>query len=104
MVIGIKRVLDVFTPLFEVTKDPTSHPELHVFLQRVCAFDSVDDESKAERRIHKKYPPPNLWSSNMNPPYAYWMYYIYANLCSLNQWRKNRGFSKICIRSQSIAF
>ena len=42
--------LDVFQPLFEVTRDPTSHPELHIFLQRVIGFDSVDDESKAERR------------------------------------------------------
>lgn len=41
---------DVFLPLFEVTKDPKSHPELHVFLQRIVGFDSVDDESKAERR------------------------------------------------------
>jgi AMP deaminase len=43
-------LVDVFHPLFEVTKDPRSHPELHVFLQRVVGFDSVDDESKAERR------------------------------------------------------
>lgn len=45
---------DIFGPLFEVTKDPSSHPELHVFLQRVIGFDCVDDESKAERRIHRK--------------------------------------------------
>lgn len=37
---------DLFQPLFEVTKDPSSHPELHIFLQRVIGFDSVDDESK----------------------------------------------------------
>lgn len=41
---------DVFQPLFEVTQDPRTHPELHVFLQRVIGFDCVDDESKAERR------------------------------------------------------
>jgi AMP deaminase len=46
-------VLDVFEPLFEVTKDPRSHPELHVFLQRVIGFDSVDDESKVERRLYR---------------------------------------------------
>jgi AMP deaminase len=39
--------------LFEVTKDPSSHPELHVFLQRVVGFDSVDDESKPERRLYR---------------------------------------------------
>jgi AMP deaminase len=41
---------DVFQPLFEVTQDPQSHPELHVFLQRVVGFDCVDDESKPEKR------------------------------------------------------
>ena len=44
---------DVFEPLFEVTKDPRTHPELHVFLQRVVGFDSVDDESKPERRLYR---------------------------------------------------
>lgn len=47
---------NIFRPLFEVTQNPRTHPELHVFLQRVIGFDSVDDESKIERRIFKKYP------------------------------------------------
>lgn len=33
-------LLDLFQPLFEVTQDPSSHPELHIFLQRVIGFDS----------------------------------------------------------------
>ena len=63
---------DVFRPLFEVTKDPRSHPELHIFLQRVIGFDTVDDESKIERRIHKKFPYPRLWDFQQSPPYSYW--------------------------------
>lgn len=66
-------VLDIFVPLFEVTKDPRSHPELHVFLQRVIGIDSVDDESKTERRIYKKFPYPTLWTTHQNPPYTYWL-------------------------------
>lgn len=65
-------VPDVFRPLFEVTKDPQSHPELHVFLHRVVGFDTVDDESKIERRIHKKFPYPRLWNFQQSPPYSYW--------------------------------
>lgn len=65
-------ILDVFKPLFEVTKDPRSHPELHVFLQRVIGFDTVDDESKIEKRIHKKFPYPRLWDLPQSPPYSYW--------------------------------
>lgn len=70
--LGFDLSLDVFRPLFEVTKDPTSHPELHIFLQRVVGFDSVDDESKAERRIHRKFPYPRLWDTTQNPPFSYW--------------------------------
>lgn len=66
------RFLDVFKPLFEVTQDPTSHPELHIFLQRVIGFDTVDDESKTERRFHKKFPFPQLWDAKESPPYSYW--------------------------------
>jgi AMP deaminase len=104
-------LIDVFRPIFEVTKDPSTHPELHVFLQRVVGFDTVDDESKVERRIHKKFPFPRLWDSERSPPYSYWcesdtlqaphqlkvdlvrVYYMYANIASLNNWRRIRGFS-----------
>jgi AMP deaminase len=103
--------VDVFQPLFEVTKDPSSHPNLHVFLQRVVGFDTVDDESKTERRYHKKFPYPKEWDYPQSPPYSYWfvfntshviptthwqsfrMYYMFANMASLNKWRRARGFS-----------
>ncbi|PFH49950.1 hypothetical protein AMATHDRAFT_146455 [Amanita thiersii Skay4041] len=91
-------VINVFQPLFEVTQDPSSHPELHVFLQRVVGFDSVDDESKPERRIHKKFPYPSLWDMKQSPPYSYWVYYMYANLASLNNWRRSRGFNTFVFR------
>lgn len=103
---------DVFGPLFEVTHDPSSHPELHVFLQRVVGFDTVDDESKTERRYHRKFPYPRLWNAKESPPYSYWsvvaparrpeclthgcgsrVYYMFANMASLNHWRHARGFS-----------
>jgi AMP deaminase len=91
-------IVNVFQPLFEVTKDPASHPKLHIFLQRVIGFDSVDDESKIERRVYKKFPFPKEWSTKQNPPYSYWMYYLFANIASLNVWRKQRGFSTFLLR------
>ncbi|KAI9139134.1 hypothetical protein BKA69DRAFT_1110009 [Paraphysoderma sedebokerense] len=91
-------ISNIFEPLFEVTQDPATHPELHIFLQRVIGFDSVDDESKAERRIHKKYPLPRYWNSGLNPPYSYYIYYMFANLCSLNQWRREKGFNTFVLR------
>ncbi|KAI4596261.1 AMP deaminase [Pestalotiopsis sp. 9143b] len=91
-------IKNVFQPLFEVTKDPQSHPKLHIFLQRVIGFDSVDDESKVERRLFKKYPVPKDWRSPQNPPYSYWIYYLFANMTSLNFWRRQRGFNTFLLR------
>ncbi|GAA6002252.1 AMP deaminase [Rhodotorula paludigena] len=91
-------VRNIFEPLFEVTADPSSHPELHVFLQRVVGFDSVDDESKAERRLYRKFPVPKDWNTTQNPPYAYWLYFLYANITSLNNWRHDRGFNTFWLR------
>ncbi|PCH40282.1 AMP deaminase [Wolfiporia cocos MD-104 SS10] len=94
-------VRNVFRPLFEVTHDPSSHPELHVFLQRVIGFDTVDDESKAERRFHRKFPYPKLWNAKESPPYSYWVYYMFANMASLNNWRRARGFNTFVFRPHS---
>ncbi|KAJ5086291.1 AMP deaminase Amd1 [Penicillium alfredii] len=91
-------ITNVFQPLFEVTKDPSSHPKLHVFLQRVVGFDSVDDESKTERRFYRKYPIPREWDTKQNPPYSYWVYFMFANIASLNNWRKRRGFNTFVLR------
>ncbi|CCK68781.1 AMP deaminase KNAG_0B03390 [Huiozyma naganishii CBS 8797] len=89
---------NLFQPLFEVTKNPQSHPKLHVFLERVIGFDSVDDESKVDRRFHKKYPKPSLWDAAQNPPYSYYLYCLYSSMASLNQWRAKRGFPTLVLR------
>ncbi|KZV73172.1 AMP deaminase [Peniophora sp. CONT] len=94
-------VNNIFKPLFEVTRDPSTHPELHEFLKRVTGFDTVDDESKTERRYHKKFPYPNLWNYPQSPPYSYWVYYVFANMSSLNKWRQKRGFSTFVFRPHS---
>ena len=91
-------IRNVFQPLFEVTKDPSTHPNLFVFLQRVVGFDSVDDESKPERRLFKKFPVPKAWDTTQNPPYSYWIYFLFANMASLNAWRKQRGFNTFVLR------
>ncbi|OIW34791.1 AMP deaminase [Coniochaeta ligniaria NRRL 30616] len=91
-------IKNVFEPLFKVTRDPSSNPKLHIFLQRVIGFDSVDDESKVERRLWKKFPVPRDWRTKQNPPYSYWIYYLFANMVSLNHWRKQRGFNTFVLR------
>ncbi|KAH8820536.1 hypothetical protein F5884DRAFT_764401 [Xylogone sp. PMI_703] len=91
-------IKNIFQPLYEVTQDPNSHKNLHIFLQRVIGFDSVDDESKVERRLFRKFPIPKNWDSKQNPPYSYWIYYLFANMTSLNIWRKQRGFNTFLLR------
>jgi len=89
----------LFQPLFEVTIDPSSHPDLHRFLQYVSGFDSVDDESKPENSMFDiDVPTPDEWSWHENPPYAYYIYYTYANITVLNQLRAERGLNTFNFR------
>ncbi|XP_069580145.1 AMP deaminase 2-like isoform X1 [Brachyistius frenatus] len=90
---------NIFMPLFEVTVDPGSHPELHLFLQHVVGFDSVDDESKPEQHIFNLDSPlPVDWTEEDNPPYSYYLYYTYANMTALNHLRRRRGFHTFVLR------
>jgi hypothetical protein len=43
-------------------------------------------------------PEPASWTSTETPPYAYWMYYTYANLCVLNKLRASRGLNTFQFR------
>ncbi|PNY07976.1 AMP deaminase [Trifolium pratense] len=86
IVTSFQNMLDnIFIPLFEVTVDPDSHPQLHVFLKQVVGLDLVDDESKPERRPTKHMPTPAQWTNVFNPAYSYYVYYCYANLYTLNK-------------------
>eukprot|EP00736_Rhodelphis_marinus_P003080 Rmarinus@m.19470 len=93
-------MLDVlFLPMFEATIAPEEHPEIHEFLQHVVGFDCVDDESKPERpHPSGRNPPPHLWDVKSNPPYSYYLYYIYANLYNLNRLREHRRMNTFDLR------
>ncbi|XP_033118747.1 AMP deaminase 2-like isoform X3 [Anneissia japonica] len=94
-----EMLTNIFMPLFEVTKDPSSHPELHQFLQFLTGFDSVDDESKPEDIVFTMdSPTPEKWEATENPPYAYYLYYMYSNLVVLNHFRQERGLNTFVLR------
>ncbi|KAF5280417.1 hypothetical protein FQR65_LT03226 [Abscondita terminalis] len=97
---NFQQIIDnIFLPLLEVTAKPSSHPELHKFLKYVIGFDSVDDESKPENPLFDKdVPTPENWSDEENPPYAYYLYYMYANMTVLNHFRKERGLNTFVLR------
>jgi len=100
LVENFAEVIDnLFRPLFEVTIDPSSNPNLHTFLQYVIGFDSVDDESKAENSIlEKDILTPDEWTRKDNPPYTYYLYYMYVNMCTLNHLRRERGMNRLVLR------
>ncbi|KAM9759050.1 AMP deaminase 2 isoform 2-T2 [Menidia menidia] len=90
---------NIFMPLFEATINPRSHPELHLFLDHVVGFDSVDDESKPEHHIFNLDSPlPADWTEEDNPPYSYYLYYTYANMTVLNHLRRRRGLHTFVLR------
>jgi AMP deaminase len=91
---------NIFVPLFEVSRDPLSNPPLHCFLQTVVGFDCVDDESKPELQDanYVQTTEPCDYDRPENPPYSYWMYYLWANITSLNKYRQMRGLSVFSFR------
>ncbi|CAD7963384.1 unnamed protein product [Amoebophrya sp. A120] len=97
---------NVFQPLFEVTINPAANPKLAEFLTHTSGFDSVDDESKLEINLDTCPPPPKFGkdvpkektTDSDNPPYAYWCYYMHANLYVLNTLRSKLGLNTFKFR------
>ncbi|MEQ2254449.1 AMP deaminase 3 [Ilyodon furcidens] len=94
-----KIVENIFLPLFKASVNPQNHKELHVFLKYVSGFDSVDDESKHSNHMFSyKSPKPEHWTMHDNPPYSYYIFYMYANIMVLNNLRKERGLNTFQFR------
>lgn len=100
LVKNFQEILEnIFLPLMEVSVNPGSHPELHKFLSQVIGFDSVDDESKPESTLFQADSPlPTDWTMEDNPPYSYYLYYMYCNMMVLNHVRRERGFNSFVFR------
>lgn len=97
---NLQQMLDnLFIPLFENTLNPESNKELYIFLNCVAGFDSVDDESIVDSGLDITPDfTPDKWNLLENPAYFYWMYFMYANLYTLNQFRKDHHMSIISFR------
>uniref|UniRef100_A0A673B9C9 AMP deaminase n=2 Tax=Sphaeramia orbicularis TaxID=375764 RepID=A0A673B9C9_9TELE len=94
-----KMLENIFLPLFEATVNPQKHKAVHVFLKYVTGFDSVDDESKhSDHLFSYKSPTPEEWTTDNNPPYTYYLFYMYANIMVLNNLRRERGLNTFQFR------
>lgn len=90
---------NIFRPLFDVTINPTLDPFLYQALFQIVGFDTVDDESLYEYFSTSILSTlPKDWNKEINPPYTYWIFYIYSNLYSLNALRKLRGLNTFKFR------
>lgn len=87
---------NLFQPLWEASLHPAQHPTLHNFLNHISGFDSVDDESATDAPFRRLSP--WEWTLDVNPPYNYYIYYLYANIRTLNTFRALRGFSTFTLR------
>ncbi|CCW64381.1 unnamed protein product [Phytomonas sp. EM1] len=87
---------NIFQPLWEASLHPSEHPMLHNFLKHVSGFDSVDNEATLD--LSFTLTSPWSWTSIENPPYCYYLYYLYANLRTLNEFRASRGFTTFSFR------
>lgn len=92
-------IRNIFEPLFEATVNPSKNENLYKFLTYVTGFDSVDDESKHESSLIEKIGIlPEKWDEEENPPYLYYLYYMYSNMIVLNNLRRERGLNTFVLR------
>ena len=92
---------NIFKPLWEVSLHPTKKrggPRLFHFLNHVSGFDCVEDESKADMPLHMATTAPQDWTSDAEPPYNYYLYHIWANIGTLNEFRRSRNYSTFTFR------
>ena len=73
---------------------------VYPFLKMV-GFDSVDDESRVSKYTMEggELPAPSDWTSTNNPPYSYWIFYMYANIRALNLFLEARNMRPLSFRS-----
>lgn len=89
-------LFNIFKPLWEASLHPAKYPSIHNFLKHVSGFDSVDNEATIDRPFRPVLP--TEWTSADNPPYNYYLYYFFANIRTLNEFRARRGFSTFDFR------
>ncbi|CRG95019.1 AMP deaminase, putative [Plasmodium gallinaceum] len=91
---------NVFEPCFEAVKNPEENKEIFTFLHQVVAWDSVDDESVVSKYTVKggELPTPDNYTSDNNPPYSYYAYYMYANIRTLNEFMVLRKLRPLAFR------
>lgn len=93
---------NIFMPLLEVTRDPSSHPELAKVLPRISGF-YVPHTPQQNAEVKVDHMSPVSFTKLDSPPHLYMMYYYWANLYSLNAFRKSKRLHTFALRSSTDA-
>lgn len=94
-------IANIFGPIIDATLHPENNVLLSELLKIIVGFDTVDDESVLEKVTmleNYKQVKPQDWTTTDNPPYSYWIYYIYANLFVINKLRNAKGLNTFSFR------
>lgn len=86
----------IFAPLWTVSLHPNKEPRLFHFVNHITGFDCVGDERVPDLPLAAT--PPHAWTSEEEPPYNYYLYYVWANIYTLNAFRARRGWSRFTFR------
>lgn len=90
---------NIFNPLWQVSLRPKENPRLFHFVDHITGFDCVEDERRPDVSLGSDVViAPQNWTSEEDPPYNYYLYHIWANIYSLNTFRKMRDFSTFTFR------
>ncbi|CEP21014.1 AMD1 [Cyberlindnera jadinii] len=92
----------IFAPLFEVSIDPLKDINLHFFLTKTSGVtllsNSLTISAEEEVGDFTQLPTPSDWNSTDNPPYGYYLFYIFQNLTNLNTFRQSKKLSILSLR------
>ena len=91
----------LFKPLFQATMSPEDpkNAALTWLLKQIGGFSINSDEDSREFDFTRKKRQPSEVSWSENPCDLYFSYYVWANICSLNAFRKRRGLNTFQFRS-----
>lgn len=93
-----EMLANLWGPVFAATLEPEKYPKISKFLANVVAFDSVDDESAIDRIYTSQLFHPADWTSEDEPPYSFHIYYLFANIATVNALRAARGMNTFTLR------
>ena len=71
-------------PLFDAAAAADPDDPTYWILDKIRVLDTVDDESIEDAADLAGLPAADAWTSEANPPYAYYLYYMHENLARLN--------------------